>query len=421
MPTPHTLSGLDATFLYMETAETPMHIGALHLYELPKGYKGDFHADLKAHIAKRMHLAPVFNRKLVQLPFDMGHPMWTHDDDVDLDYHIRRIILPKPGTLAQLEAYCARLHSALIDRSRPLWEFYVFEGLKSGQMAFYSKIHHAALDGKGSIVMANAVLDQGPVPREVPPPDPSRRTPKVDLKASQLIGAAFSSTLSQFAKFAKAFPGTAVTVGGMVGKALLKDGDGKLKKPGLKVNMAPKTRFNVAITSQRAFATSTIPFASCKEMGKLVGGSFNDVVLYLCATSLRNYLAKHGGLPKKSLVAAMPVSLREQNNQDLNNQASMVLVDLGTEHADNLARMHAIMASTATVRAVVRERLGGCLRQNQAGRKNAGHRQRGDLQRARPATVALYGRGAHVDDQPAVDHRARHCTQHYRGDLRRQC
>src|SRR5690349_7951661 len=120
------LSGLDATFLYLETPETPMHVGSLQLYEVPKGFKGSFHKAMQQHIAKRMHLAPVFSRRLAFMPFDLGHPIWVEADGVDLDFHIRKV----PGgkmTVRQAEAMSAKLHGQLIDREHPLWEFYVFE------------------------------------------------------------------------------------------------------------------------------------------------------------------------------------------------------------------------------------------------------------------------------------------------------
>ena len=176
------LSGLDATFLYLETPETPMHVGSLNLYELPKGFKGSFHKAVVQHIGKRMHLAPIFSRRLAFMPFDLGHPIWVEADSIDLDFHIRKV----PGkqlNVLQAESMAARLHGQLIDREHPLWEFHVFDdikapagmGIEGKLVGFYSKIHHAALDGKGGTVLANAMLDLGAVPREVAPADPSRK------------------------------------------------------------------------------------------------------------------------------------------------------------------------------------------------------------------------------------------------------
>jgi WS/DGAT/MGAT family acyltransferase len=352
------LSGLDATFLYLETPETPMHVGSLHLYEVPKSFKGSFHKAVLQHIAKRVHLAPIFSRRLAFMPFDLGHPTWVEADEVDLDFHIRKV----PGvrmTVKQAEAAAARLHGQLIDRGRPLWEFHVFDHITAPKgmavegklVGFYSKIHHAALDGKGGTVLANALLDLTPQPREVEPPDPARkrRTGK-DLKVGEMIGAVFSNSLAQYAKLARSLPAAASSLGSAVMKQTASGSGGKGLSAKLPMHLAPKTIFNVGITSQRSFATASLPLAECKAMGRAAGGSFNDVVLWICATALRSYLANHGGIPRKSLVAAMPVSLREESNKELNNQASITAVQLGTHLAHPLKRWNAIQASTTKVK-----------------------------------------------------------------------
>ena len=164
-----TLSGLDATFLYLETDETPMHVGSLHLYELPADFKGSFHKAVQEHLSRRMHLAPIFTRRLAFMPFDLGHPVWVEAEQVDLDFHVRKVRGARL-TVSMAQDMAARLHGQLIDRSRPLWEFHVFDSiqppagmpLQGKLVAFYSKIHHAALDGKGGTVLANAVLDLAP-------------------------------------------------------------------------------------------------------------------------------------------------------------------------------------------------------------------------------------------------------------------
>lgn len=358
------LTGLDATFLYLETPEMPMHVGSLNLCELPEGFKGSFHKAVKAHIAKRMHLAPVFSRKLVFMPLDLGHPLWVDADEVDIDFHIRRADSAKkratPMTLAEVHKLCAQLHSEVIDRNFPLWEFYIFDRIQlpasqGGKVVagFFSKIHHAALDGKGGVMLANALLDFSPVPREVPPPDPARRRKtEADLKLGKMIGSVFSSSLGQLAKLAKALPSAASTFGSTLAKQSTTSSATGIK-PKMPMKLAPQTPFNTGITTDRVFVTATLPLAECKAMGKAVGGSFNDVVLWICSTALRSYLTQHHSLPKKSLVAAMPVSLREAGATDasnLGNQVSMSLVELGTQLAHPLKRMNAIMASTAKVK-----------------------------------------------------------------------
>lgn len=362
-----TLSGLDATFLYLETAETPMHVGSLHLYELPAGFKGSFHTAVRKHLAQRIHLAPIFNQRLAFMPLDLGHPSWVNAEPADLAFHIRKV----PGgarTVREVQAEAARLHGERIDRAHPLWEFYIFDsvnvpsdgGYKGKIVAFYSKIHHAALDGKAGTLLANAILDVTPEPRKVPPPDPTRsRRPKADLKLGEMIGAVFSNSLAQYAKLVKALPGAASKIGGSVARQALGGSDGATGKatarraPKAPLRLAPHTVFNAAITPQRTLATASLPFADCKRLGQAMGGSFNDIVLWLCATALRNYLSAHQSLPAKPLVAAMPVSLREEGNTELTTQASMSLVDLATQVADPFKRMKAIMASTARVKAAL--------------------------------------------------------------------
>src|ERR1700736_2216150 len=136
-----------------------MHVGSLHVLELPDGYRGDFYEDVKAQLANRLHLARVLHRKLASMPFELADPVWIEDEDIDIDYHVRRVVLPKPGTMTQLEALAARLHSSLLDRSRPLWEAYVIEGLQDGRIGFYAKVHHAAVDGQAGVAMGRSIFD----------------------------------------------------------------------------------------------------------------------------------------------------------------------------------------------------------------------------------------------------------------------
>jgi WS/DGAT/MGAT family acyltransferase len=306
-----------------------------------------------------MHLAPVFSRRLAFMPLNLGHPIWVEADKVDLDFHVRKV----PGgqlTVKQAEAATARLHGQLIDREHPLWEFHVFDNIKppagmpiEGKLvALYSKIHHAALDGKGGTVLANALLDLSATPRAVPPAEPARKGRTAgDLKIGEMIGAVFSNSLAQYAKLARSLPAAATSLGAVARQSIAASdkGIGSIR-PSSPIKLAPKTVFNVGITPERVFATASVPFAQARAMSKAAGGTLNDIVLWICSTALRNYLLKHATLPKKPLVAAMPVSLREESNKELNNQASITAVDLGTHLAHPMKRMNAIMASTAKVK-----------------------------------------------------------------------
>ncbi|MES2317134.1 MAG: wax ester/triacylglycerol synthase family O-acyltransferase [Pseudomonadota bacterium] len=342
------LSGLDATFLHLETPEMPMHVGAMHLFDLPPDLEGEYIDAVKLHIAGRMHLATVFTKKLAFMPLDIANPVWVDDDDVDLDYHIRQVNLPRPGTQAQLEAYVGRLHSSLLDRSRPLWEFYVFSGLQSGQIGFYTKIHHAALDGQGAIVLAHALLDVSEVPREVPAPPAHDHAP-YQPPVSSMLKAALRDTFTQCAKLVKGVPTGLKVAAGLLAPARGEDGKRHLGWP-VKLSLAPKTPLNASITNQRVFATATVDLAQALMVGKAFGATLNDVVMAIVSGAMRRYLDEHGALPAKSLVAAVPVSLRADGDTDLNNQVSMMLLSLCSDIDDPHARMKAIVKASAKMK-----------------------------------------------------------------------
>ena len=341
-----TLSGLDASFLYLETPEQPMHVSSLCVYEVPPKLKRTFPKAVLAHLKKRLHLAPLFTHVIEPARFGLGHPSWAPAAEVDMSYHVQHIVLPKPGTMHQLEAAVANEHQRLMDRARPLWQFTIFTGLATGEVGFYGKVHHAALDGKGGTVLANSILDLTAVPREVPPPEDTPRADKPDMKIGDMIGAAFSNSLAQYAKLIRSIPEVASKVA-EAAKPMVKNALATRKAP---FKFAPRTPFNVNISAQRNFVTAALPFAEVRAAAKVLGGSVNDGVLFVCASALRTYLKGKNELPKKTLVAAMPVSLREESNKQLNNQASMVLAELGTHHGDASKRWKAILASTNKVK-----------------------------------------------------------------------
>lgn len=344
------LSGLDASFLHLETPEMPMHVGGLHLLDAPDDLSGEFIDRVKRHVADRLHLASVFTKKLALMPLDIANPVWVEDDDLDLDYHIRQVSLPRPGTRQQLEAYVGRLHSSLLDRSRPLWEFYVFTGLDSGQIGFYTKIHHAALDGQGAIVLAQALLDVTAVPRAVEPPPPHERAP-YQPPVSSMLRAALGDTFSQCARLVRGVPTGLKVAAGLLTPS--RDEDGTLRILPASLSMAPRTPLNVSITNQRAFATVSVPVREALAVGKAFDATLNDAVLAIVAGALRRYLDEHGALPEAPLVAAVPVSLRADGDTEMNNQVSMMLMKIATDVADPADRMRAIVKASSKLKRTV--------------------------------------------------------------------
>ena len=347
------LSGIDAAFLHLESPEMPMHVGSLNVLELPPGYDGDFFEDVKACIAQRLHLADVFTRKLALMPFDLSNPVWVEDDDIDLDHHVRHITLPKPGSNAQLQQYVARLHSTLLDRSRPLWEFFVIDGLRSGEVALYIKVHHARLDGQAGVALGRAMFDTEPAGRRIKPPRPRLHRNDYQLGVAELLWAAVSNTAQQAVKLVRTLP----AVGRSARSLLLpeKDEHGQRERllPRNLDFLAPRTSLNVAITNQRRFAARTVPLAEVKEIARRVGVSLNDVVMGTVSGALRDYFEGHRELPAKSLKAAVPVSLRTAGDESANNQVSGVVMTLASDVADPLQRLQNIAEASARTKAMI--------------------------------------------------------------------
>lgn len=340
------LSATDAGFLFMETPEMPMHVGAMYILKPPAGGTDDYVARYKAMIEARMHTAPLFTHKLANMPFDLANPVWIEDDDVDLDYHIRQVTLTKPGTLDQLEKLIGRLHSSLLDRSRPLWEFFVVDGLQNGDLAFYSKVHHAALDGAAGMQLTVALLDTSEVPRDVgaPPPKP-RGGRQYQLGIGEMLWSATTNALSQYAKMARVAPRL---VQSMVDAYRAKDAEGKwgFEKFRGAFGTAPRTHLNVAITNQRAFGSKSLPLADVKAIAKATGATVNDVVLALSSGALVRYFKDYNERIEKSLVAGVPMSIRPEGNTSQNNQVTMLPVSLHSDIKDPLKRLAAINKSS---------------------------------------------------------------------------
>jgi WS/DGAT/MGAT family acyltransferase len=232
------LSGLDAAFLYLESAGTPMHVGSLMLIELPDKRGYDFHAALLALVAERLPRAPVLRRVLYEAPLDLGHPMWADAPSLDLGKHIRKRRLPGAGGRAKLMALVGKLHSEALKRELPMWQFVVIDNVEPGIVALYIKVHHALLDGQGGIALAQALLDMHPTtPRRgkaATSPTAVGATPS----AGDLARLATRSTIGQFANLLRALPATLKMTGGFGPAASLIGG--------LRDNllMAPRSVFN---------------------------------------------------------------------------------------------------------------------------------------------------------------------------------
>ena len=345
------LSGLDGSFLHLESPETPMHIGGLSIYELPADYTGNFMDDVKTHIQNRMHLAPIFQRKLINMPFDITNPVWVMDESIDIDYHIRHVIVPPPATRASVDKLVARLHSSLLDRSRPLWEMHILDGLPvpddlpkgTRYVGLYSKMHHAALDGMGGQVLMEAIMDLSSTPRVVKKRVRRRESKKGDTYGiAELTASGLMHNVSQSIKLTKNIPELTRKAYDFFKPFKALDDSKKERMNWL----APKTPLNATITNQRSFARFSIPLADTKKVAKLNNVSLNDVVMAISGEGMLRYFKDEDFVPEEPLLAAIPVSVRPEGNTELSNQVSMARMSLETNEKDLLKRLQAIKVSS---------------------------------------------------------------------------
>jgi WS/DGAT/MGAT family acyltransferase len=260
-------------------------------------------------------------------------------------------VLPAPGTPAQLEASVGHLHGQLLDRSRPLWRLYVIVGLQSGQVAYYVKVHHAAVDGMAGVLLAQALFDLGPVSRRIAP---HAALPAEHPGRAALAAAALRHDAGQVVKLLRQLPDLVKTLAGLVG------GPGKpaASRSGRNLALCPKTPINGPITGDRGFAGVSVPLATLRQLAVAHDAKLNDIVLALCSGALRRYLAQHGGIPKKPLIATMPISLRAPGNTEYTTQATLSLVNLNTQIADPVRRLRAIRDAAGTVKGLAQRAKG---------------------------------------------------------------
>jgi WS/DGAT/MGAT family acyltransferase len=332
------LTGLDAGFLSMETPNAPMHVAGLAVFD-PSAVEGRFDLDhLKAVYGGRLHLAPPFRRRLREVPFGIHHPLWIEDPDFDLDWHLRHVAVPAPGGLRELAQLAARLNSIPLDRTRPLWEMWLIDGVANGHVAVLSKVHHAAIDGASGNEITVATLDLAPEGTDVPEPDEPWTPDPVPSDRDMLVHATRSLLGSPF-RLVKAVRRTADT-------AL-----GRRRLPTTSAPpppfAAPRTSLNRPLTRQRSFAMTSLSLPAVKAIKDHHGVKVNDVVLALCAGALRRWFEARDEHPDGPLVAMVPVSVRTEAEQGaMGNRVSSMLVSLATEVADPTLRLQVIGEST---------------------------------------------------------------------------
>ncbi len=350
------LTGLDAAFLAFETANSTGHVGGVCLLDPREAPEPLTLARLTAVLGERVPLVPVLRRKLLHAPLDLDQPYWVDDPDFDLEYHIREIALPRPGSDAQLAEQVARLHARPLDRSRPLWEIYLITGLARRRAAVYTKIHHAAIDGVSGAELLTVLLDLTPEGRELPPTEPFRPARPPGLVTMTALAAAHLAwrpvqTVRFTNELVRVLPTAAPALRTLVGEMLgLNRGDGAIisTTPG----RAPATPFNKPITPHRRVAFRSVDLATVKAVKNAFGVSVNDVVMAMSAGALRRWLADHHALPDGPLIAMIPVSVRDPaSNGALGNKVSAMLATLPTHTADPGQRLGIVHAATKIAKA----------------------------------------------------------------------
>ena len=327
------LSGLDASFLYLESSAQLLHVCGVIVLDpatIPGGY--DF-GEFKDELERRIDGVPMFHRKLKQVPLGIDHPVWVNDDDFDIDRHVHRMALPSPGGERELADLCGHMAGIPLDRSRPLWEFVVIEGLESGKVAIFTKMHHCTVDGVSG---ANAIsflcsLEPDAPPLESAPTGGAEaRTPS----DAELLARGLMTNLAKPVQVAKLVAPTTGVLTKTIGRAR----SGTAMAAPLR---APRTSFNGTITGHRTVALADLSLDKIKAIKNAVpGATVNDVVITLCGGALRRYLDERDELPSSSLVASVPVSVRGKSKKESgSNKVSTIFSRLGTDVADPLDRL----------------------------------------------------------------------------------
>jgi diacylglycerol O-acyltransferase len=342
------LSLVDAGFLAAETREVPMHVGGLQLFSPPTDAGPDYMADLYQSWVDTLDIRRPFNQKLA---IRFGVPHWAIDPELDLEYHLRHSALPRPGRFRELFALVSRLHGSLLSRSRALWEFHLIEGLADGRWAMYTKMHHAVIDGVGSMRLLERSLSRDPDDRSLVPPWAARSPARADRQEPRSTKMAVAALTEQLRVQIGSVPGVARALRKLVQTAL----DPASNRMALPF-AAPRTPLNRRISGARRFVAQSYSLERVRGVARQIGGTINDVVLAMSSSALRRYLDEHGGgVPERPLTAMVPVSVRPSDAGELGNAISAVLVNLGTHLADPAERFDVIRTSMADAKALVAE------------------------------------------------------------------
>jgi len=331
------LTGLDASFLHLERDGAHMHVAATMIFDGPPP---DFE-EFKEHLRSRLHLVPRFRQKLRSVPLDQGRPVWVDDPHLNLDYHVRHTALPAPGDEEQLRTFAARAFSQRLDRSKPLWEMWLIQGLERDRFAILTKTHHASVDGISGVDIGTVLFDLEPAPEPAPAEDGWR--PQPTPSGAKLIARGVSEAAGAPVRLAEQALGAVRrpdTAASRVTEALAGVGEvvGALADP------APKVPLNEPIGPHRRFVFTRSELAVLKGIKDTLGGTVNDVVLAVVTGALRRWLHLRGvrteGLELRALV---PVSIRTEDERgELGNRLTVMRGPLPVYLEDPVRRLRVV-------------------------------------------------------------------------------
>jgi WS/DGAT/MGAT family acyltransferase len=361
----------DTSFLNIETSTQFGHVSSIIVLE-PAAAGHEVYNDLRRAFEERVHHLGVYQRKLMHVPFDLDNPYWVDDPDLDLEFHIREIAIPPPGTDRQFAEQVSRIVARPLDRSRPLWEWYVISGLEGGRVGILTKIHHSTIDGASGVELLHQLLDTDPEARRLGAPSepwrPERTPSPVELLWRTFVEYA-TRPRKALALQVELLRMTAKLTGNPAFRQLVRnatpaprllrrgpaDRAEGTEPPTLPMRPAPATPFNRAITPHRRFAFRTLALADAQTVKNAFGVTVNDVVLALCASALRRYLADRDALPAAPLIAMVPVSVRSGDETDTyTTRVTGLTCVLHTDIDDPVARLRAIHESMCAAKELQR-------------------------------------------------------------------
>lgn len=329
------LSGLDASFLYFETPAQLLHVCGLMVLQpasIPDGYS---FASMKQKMADTALAIPEFRQKLRHVPLNLDHPVWVDDEHFAIDRHVHRLAVPSPGGEAELSEMCGHLAGLPLDRSRPLWDMWVIEGLADGRIAVLLKMHHATVDGTSGMGLLSHLCTLEPAPQPTVEPPGAQDADQVAGGSPGEVELLLRAAVRNVTRPLQVAKLVAPTVGALAGTV-----DRARKGTAMAAPLtAPRTVFNATISGRRSIAFQDLPLEDIKAVKNAAGVTVNDVVLTLCGGALRRYLEGRGELPESSLLATVPVSVRGASRAKGVNQVSALFAKLGTDIEDPADRL----------------------------------------------------------------------------------